>query len=372
MAFLGLVCAVLLCLMGINYFVDPFGYFSFQAGDYDAIDFPVDTTYYQRELKLQHVLHNSDQYDAYLLGGSKGGSYPAEMLQRLDGYRYYNLYATGGSFYEYELETKFLIENADPKKILLHISGGEVRFLERNQVDITNKIPALLTGKSRLIETVDFLFKDITESFERMQERKSGKEYYELMRTGERNLRKYYEKMETDWDGLTKRSVLQPFDTHMARLFTTDTDAAYLQESLDSIERMKKMCEDNGVEFMVIVAPSFIGEMSEHESSGYRDFLAKLALITDYWDFSGYHDIDLNPYNFYNEGHYYYEVVDLMMNTINGTDSYPGFGCYVTRENAMEHVAAREADYKRLQQEYLETGTIQLQGKDADSCLLKR
>ena len=67
--FLVLVCAVLAGVASINYFVDPFGYFSFQAGDYEKINFPVDTTYFQRELKTQHVLHFCDNYDAYLLGG---------------------------------------------------------------------------------------------------------------------------------------------------------------------------------------------------------------------------------------------------------------------------------------------------------------
>ena len=43
-AFLGLVFAVLIAVACANYFVDPFGYFAFQSGDYDKIDFPVDTT----------------------------------------------------------------------------------------------------------------------------------------------------------------------------------------------------------------------------------------------------------------------------------------------------------------------------------------
>ena len=370
-AFLGLVFAVLIVVACTNYFVDPFGYFSFQSGDYDKVDFPVDTTYMQRELKAEHVLHFSDNYDAYLIGGSKAGSYQPEKLQELDGYRYYNMYEVGGSFYEYYLETKFLIEHANPKKIILSISGGETRFLERDQSDMTMKIPAIMTGDSKFLEIIDFLFKDIGESFDRLKERLTGKQYYELTATGERNLTRYYERVETDWDGFTQRSVLKPFASHMKTLFTTNRAAAYLDESLDYTRQMKELCDANGVEFMVIVAPSFIGEMSEHESTYFHDFLNELALITDYWDFSGYHDIDLNPYNFYNEGHFYYEVADLIVDTINGVDSYPGFGFYVTKLNAAEHIAEREADYLRLQQEYEETGTIQLQGREDARCLLK-
>ena len=370
-AFLGLVFAVLIAVACANYFVDPFGYFAFQSGDYDKIDFPVDTTYMQRELKLEHVLHFSDNYDAYLLGGSKAGTYRPEKLQELDGYRYYNLYETGGSFYEYYLETKFLIENASPQKIIINISGGEVRFLLRDQKDVTYKLPAVLTGESKLLEIFDFLSKDIGESFSRLKERLTETKYYELTSTGERNLSRYYERVEKDWESFTQKYVLADFDAHMKTLFTKPRRAAYLDESLEYLRQIKNMCDQNGVELMVLVSPSFIGEMSEHESTYYREFLVDMALITDYWDFSGYHDIDMNPYNFYNEGHFYYEIADLVIDTINGTDSYPGFGVYVTKDNVIEHVEQRAADYERLQQEYLETGTIQLQGMEDASCLLK-
>ncbi len=280
-AFLGLVFAVLIAVACANYFVDPFGYFAFQSGDYDKIDFPVDTTYMQRELKLEHVLHFSDNYDAYLLGGSKAGTYRPEKLQELDGYRYYNLYETGGSFYEYYLETKFLIENASPKKIIINISGGEVRFLLRDQKDVTYKLPAVLTGESKLLEIFDFLSKDIGESFSRLKERLTETKYYELTSTGERNLSRYYERVEKDWESFTQKYVLADFDAHMKTLFTKPRRAAYLDESLEYLRQIKNMCDQNGVELMVLVSPSFIGEMSEHESTYYREFLVDMALITE-------------------------------------------------------------------------------------------
>lgn len=371
-AFLILVCAVLAGVAVTNYVVDPFGYFAFQSGDYEQIQFPVDTTYFQRELKAQHVLKFSENYDAYLLGGSKAGAYRTEKLQELDGYRYYSMYEAGGSFYEYELETAFLVKYANPKKIVLNISGGEVRFLKRNLEDMSCRIPAVMTGGSKWKETLDFLFMDIAESVDRLKERLGEKQYYELTTGGYRNLTKYYERVESDWEKFTGKYVLENFDRHMNTLFANNRNVDYYDESIRSIRNIKKMCDEAGVELLVIVAPSFIGEMSEHDSSGYWEFLDRIAFITDYWDFSGYHDIDRNPYNFYNEGHFYYEIADLMIDTINGTDSYPGFGVYVTKENVAQHLAGREADYMRLQQEYLETGTIKLQGREDESCLLKQ
>ena len=373
-AFLGLVFAVLIVVACTNYFVDPFGYFTFQSGDYDDIDFPVDTSYMQRELKAEHVLHFSDNYDAYLLGGSKAGTYRPAKLQELDGYRYYNMFEIGGSFYEYYLETQFLLEHANPKKIILSISGGEVRVEERDQSDVTYQIPAIMSGESKFLEMFDFISKDIGESLDRLKQRKereSREKYYEMPSTGERNMELYYERVETDWENYTTRYVLEEFDQHMRTLFKAPRRAPYIDEGLEYLRLIKELCDENGVELLVIVSPSFIGELSIFESIYYWEYLVDISMITDYWDFSGYNDIVLNPYNFYNEGHFYYETADLVIDTINGTDSYPGFGVYVTRENVMEHVEQRKADYERLQQEYLETGTIQLQGMEDASCLLK-
>ena len=95
--------------------------------------------------------------------------------------------------------------------------------------------------------------------------------------------------------------------------------------------------------------------------------MQELVLISDYWDFSGYNDINLNPYNYYNEGHFFYEVSDLVVDTVSGKNSYEGFGVYVTKENIYEHIQERKNDYQRLREEYLETGTILLNGYEDES-----
>lgn len=372
LAVLILVVLVFAGIAGMNYVVDPFGYFTFRSGDYEDIDFQADTTYYQRMLKAKHVQNFSENYDAYLLGGSKAGSYQPETLSKMDGYRYFNMFELGGNFSEYETTVRYLLQTAAPKKIVLSISGGEIRSYTKDSKNLTFRIPAVMTGGSELKEFVDFLFLDANKGFDRLQERSSGKTYYELMKDGSRNIQKYYKSLAADPDAYVQRRVLKPFAKHMYTLFETNTEREYYQASLDSLKRIKNMCNSAGVEFMVIVAPAFIGEMSEHDTTYYRDYLLNMAAITDYWDFSGYNDIDMNPYNYYNEGHFYYEIAELIVDTITGTDSYPGFGTYVTRYNAAEHIAQRTADYERLKQEYETTGTIALQGMQDASFILGR
>ena len=49
-----------------------------------------------------------------------------------------------------------------------------------------------------------------------------------------------------------------------------------------------------------------------------------------------------------------------MVDTMKGTRSYEGFGTYVTKRNAYEHIEKRKNDYYKLKKEYEETGTVKL------------
>ena len=362
--------AALSGLASFNYFADPYGYFTFQSGDYADINFSFNLSVVMaRQFKANHVLKFPDQYDAYLLGGSKAGSYRPDKLKEMDGYRYYNMFESRGNVQEYEIETDFLIKNCAPKKILISLSGAEVKRLLQDQEDVSFQIPAVEMGTSYVREFTNYLFKDFVQGLSKIRNRSST--YVEPIPTGERNIYRLYNRSYKRWISVTNSKVLGEYDEHLKNLFTSQAEDPYVRETLDTLERIRQKCDDAGVELMVIIAPSFLGEISDFESDAYRDFLIKLALITDYWDFSGYHDIDLNPYNFYNEGHFYYEIGDAVVDTINGTYEYPGFGTYVTRENVMEHVKGRESDYRRLQEEYLKTGTVRLQTAEDESCLVE-
>ena len=364
---------ILMVLAGLaifNYRLDPYGYFTFRSGDYDDIDFSFNlSVILPRYMKLNHVKNFPELHDAFLIGGSKAGAYDPAKLSELDGYSYYNMFVLGGNLKEYVLETDYLLKYAHPKKIILSLSGGEVLHEGLKQENLTYRYPAAETGKSEFVEYFSFLFKDPFQSYAKYR-RRTDLSFLEAPRTGERNLAVLYKRKRNKWIRQTKRNVLGSFDEHMSDLFTRDQDHAAIQYCLDSVKSIRDKCAKAGVELTVVMAPAFIGEMSEFESSSYRDYMIKLALITDYWDFSGYHDLDLNPWNFYNEGHFYREIGDAVIDVMRGENVYEGFGTYVTRENVMDHVARRKADYERLQAEYRESGTIQLQDMDDESCLV--
>lgn len=369
LAIAGLVLCVVLWIVGMNYFVDPFGYFHFKGGDYGRIDFELTADQYLRFLQAEHIKNFGNQYDAYIIGGSKTGSYRTEKLAEMDGYSYYNVWGMMGSVQNYYYYARYILENTNVKKIIMNLSGGETRAYDRQYLSDICVIPAQVKGGSVLLENLDFLFKDVHIAMDVWKESRDGDPSASVGNcvTGERNLEKYYRSRAKDPEAFVTKQVLKKFDKQMKRLFTKNLSHDAYEENLAAIREIKALCDKKGVEFVVMMAPSFIGEMSEHDCERYWEYMEELAVITDYWDFSGYHDIALNPYNFYNDGHFLYEVTDLIVDTITGADCYEGFGEYVTLENVYSHVQKRKESYLALRQEYEATGTIRLQGYGDES-----
>ena len=138
-SFLCLILAALATIMGINYFVDPYGYFRSQDGDC----YELDENDYLRELKAEHIKHFSDRYEAYLIGGSKAGALRTDKLKELDGYNYYNCWVMSGNFQDYEAYTEYIVKNTKAKKILLQISTSEIKQFDRESRGAIYETPAM-------------------------------------------------------------------------------------------------------------------------------------------------------------------------------------------------------------------------------------
>lgn len=245
--FVCIILAALLFIMSVNYFYDPYGYFRSQSGDcYD-----LDENDYLREQKAEHIKHFSDQYDAYLIGGSKAGALRTDKLKELDGYNYYNCWVLSGNFQDYEAYTKYIVEHTKAKKVLLQISTSEIKQFDRESRGAIYETPAMLSGSSKTEEVFQFLFKNLKVSFEEFFDKS---EKYPCMATGERNLTKYYNYFNVNkgtdeyYNFLMKKKV-DEFYKYIEK--GTPDRSSVVSQCVASIKRMKKMCDKKGVEFQI-------------------------------------------------------------------------------------------------------------------------
>lgn len=352
--------AIVLCVLfipAVNYIVDPFGYFRAQGGEYKELN----EDYYLREIKAEHIRNFPDDYDAYLIGGSKAGAIQTEKLKELDGYNYYNCWQLSGNFQDYYYYTKFILEHAKPKKILLHLSTTELKSNDREMYGDIYQIPAQVKGESKVTEVFDFLYKNLSASVDELKKDRS--EYYPCSRTGERNLTKYYNYYEehlndpdTYYDFLFKKEV----NRYLPYLTEGVPDKSEVIEScLNDLKAIKQMCDEKGVELQVICGAAFVGELVRYEGPNLYDFMENLVQITGgVWTFNDVNNLSCNLYNFYNATHYYYEIGDLMIDTITGKKKVDGFGVYLTMNNIGPYIKERKAKWETVKQYYEQNGKL--------------
>lgn len=369
---LGFVFLIILCLLfiaGANFFIDPYGYFSARKGE----NYSMDEEDYLREQKAEHIKYHADDYDAYLVGGSKAGALHSDKLSEIDGYRYYNCWLLSGNFEDYYNYSKYIIETAHPKKILLHISTSEIAQFDREAKGDIYEVPAVMSGESKIAEVVKFLFKNLSVSFDTITNTDPA---YPVLPTGERNLTKYYDYYNAHhdttqyYDYLMKAQV----DPYLPRLINGTKDKADLVNSnLEYLKEIKRLCDKNNVELQVFLSTLFIGEMVGYEGNSFYNWLSQMVEITGgMWCFNNYNDLVFNPFNYYNARHYYFEMGDLMIERMAGTtDQYPDFGVYLTKDNIADEIALRKKKTDEIREYYKETGTIPLSDFDDPNNIAK-
>jgi hypothetical protein len=111
-----------------------------------------------------------------------------------------------------------------------------------------------------------------------------------------------------------------------------------LEETLQDIQNIKELCDDNGIELVVFTNPMCELTYNASVELNYMEFLEGLADITDYYNFSGLNDVTTDTDNYLDSSHYNAYVGDMMIDVMfNGNVDEKlysqGFGWYVTQDN---------------------------------------
>lgn len=355
--------------MGLNYTLDPLDYFTVRKGKTSY-----DTNSYARAIKSEYLTKNADDFDAVILGGSKAGVLSTELLSEYTGRNYYNFYFNSGNFSDYEKYLDFLIDHAGISEVTLHLSSFETQYYTKEgEGTYVFEVPAILTENpwKKLTEFCNYLMTDIKTTLQETKDKREGSYSTDDIATGERIWGQAIESMAKDPDAFAKRHVINNFEKNMQRFFEQEANQyTAFDANIAALKRIKALCDENGIALKVVIGASFIGERYSYECYRYYDYLRQIVEITDVWDFSGYHDINKNPYNFINTKHYDNAVADLMVNIMYGKETREGFGVYLTRDNIDDYLQQRISDYRLLKEEFETTGTIELPGLEDDSFLV--
>ena len=148
-----IISGALIC--GFNVLVDPFGIFGDSLFNWYAYNM----TQNPRAAKIVYLDKNHVNYDSYIIGCSKTGSYSTEILNEYyNGARFYNMLMYGGDMYDIELTAKYILDNYKVKNIVINMGLEETVRYNTQADEMKGNLHAKVDGSSQLAYYSKYIF----------------------------------------------------------------------------------------------------------------------------------------------------------------------------------------------------------------------
>lgn len=334
-----IICTALFA--GFNALIDPFGIF----GDKLYNNYSYNMTQNPRISKINYLDKNYQNYDSYIIGCSKTSSFPKTSLDKYYNAKFYNMIMYGGDLYDIEMTAKYIIENYTAKNIIVNIGLSELTKYNYGEEDVKETLHAKVMGSSELFFYGKYLLSNPSYAFDKITAL-SKKTYLPDENTVFVPETGAYDKSVRDVDPIGDLdSYLEKYPVFNEPLPHFE-NLEFVDECLNSIKNIKKICSDNNINFTMIISPMYYTELDMYYNEDMKRFFKELAEITPYWDFSGYHSISYDPRYFYDREHFRNCVGEMLLaKMFNDTDVYfpNDFGVFVDTSNIQNHIE----NYKR-------------------------
>lgn len=340
------------CLM--NFIIDPSGFFRPKYGLEKIPDGS------QRRTKPSFIASNPEKFSCIIIGGSNAEFLRTKTVQELTGQTCFNSYVTSGFFGDYLCLVDFYTKTMpNLNEIILNISNNEIEFEHNTKKFDHLAMPIYLCKKIELSPLLKSLskipsIKTIIYSLRKNPKQGTSSD----TESGEQPHDEVYDEEQM------KKAVLEAngdFHDRIQNLCTTEKrNFPYLKQSLAELQEIKNICDSRGIKLTVMIGAVFISKKEWFESNEFYDWLREISQITEFYDFSGFNEINLNPYNFFDANHFNKNLGDKMLRIIYGAEEFQNFGEKITQENIESCLERRRADYEKVKEEFKNTGTIKL------------
>ncbi|MBR3999609.1 MAG: polysaccharide deacetylase family protein [Clostridia bacterium] len=335
-SFLLTVIGIALLIAGFNVLTDPFGVFGDPMLDWWSYNM----TNNPRTAKFSYLEDHREDYDSYLIGCSSTSAFTVEPFNALYDASFYNLIVYGADMLDSEQMIAYLIEKDKPKNIVLNVYLDNAVAYDEESNAYTHSMPASADGSNPVSYYTRFLFANPEYGMAKLKNRKSDtwlSQSFDVFDpvSGE------YDKRKRDIEPIGDMArYLESYPVFAEYPAGSGYTMPNKQNCLDSVGRIVRMCEEVGVNLIVVTAPVYAEYLDNFDMADVTGFYRDLAQVTDYWDFS-YSSVSFEPRYFYDSTHFRNAVGDMAAARIGGEDTWipEDFGYLVTAENADRYFA---------------------------------
>ena len=353
-------------LCAFNGLVDPFGIFGDPILKWDAYNM----TQNPRASKIAYLEEHHQEFDSYVVGCSSSSSFPTEALNAHFDAEFYNMIMYGADLLDVEQQSRYLIENYTCKNLVVSLYIDNGLHYDTEPDAYTYSMHPKADGTSEAAYYLKYLFAKPTYAIDKLislQKNTYLKDSFDAFdpsdgtydkRTRDVEVISDLETYYADFPGFADYPVTQPVMTA-------------IEETAESLARIKSLCEENNVNLTVVMVPVYWEYFDDFQRADVETFYRSIAAVTEFWDFS-MSSISYDARYFYDETHFRNDVGEMAITRMGGREDLyvpADFGCLVDAQNVdarLEEIytsvkAADPADYTVrlpvLMYHHLEEGT---------------
>lgn len=322
-------------LVSINILIDPFGVFGDKIFNWYSYSF----TNNPRVGKIAYLDKHFEEYDSYIIGCSSTSSFPTEDLNKYFNANFYNMIMYGADMLDVEETARYILNNYNPKNIVINVYLGNGLVYNEENDNITRNLHANVNGESKLNFYTRYMLLDPRYSLAKIQD--ATEDTYLTKPFDVFNIKTgAYDKKVRDVEPIGRlENYIENYPV-FANYPHMDSVMTEIDSTVSSIRKIKEMCEEKNVNFVIVTAPLYYEYLEYFSKEDVSTFYKKIAEESPFWDFAS-SSISKDSRFFYDETHFRNAVGKMAIARMfnDKTVYYPeDFGVYVTNENVDKHL----------------------------------
>lgn len=317
----------------LNWVTDPFGVF----GDKNLNWYSFNFTNNPRAAKIAYLDQHADEFDSYLIGCSSTSSFSVERLNKYMNARFYNLFMYGADTYDTLETARYVLENYETRNLVLNLSILNAYYYNYENDPLTDSLHAKVDGSSLPKFYLKYLFANPRYALNKVDALRKDSylpKTFDVfdVKTGS------YNKCARDIEPIGNMPAYLEAYPVFANYPSASYNLPQTENCLASVAKIKHLCEEKGVNFILVFSPLYVEHASYFNEAEVNNFLTRLTQVSDFWDFS-LSSVSDDPRYFYDATHFRNCVGDMALARIFGDDSIyipSDFGVLVTADNAAE------------------------------------
>ncbi len=319
-------------------------------------------------IKIKYLLNNKMKFDSFVFGSSRVESIDVKKIQ---GGAYYNMIYPLGLPAEHLDNIKFLLKNGvtirnvmigiDEFSYVIDPAPRRSDLLAQPHPAVSGKKPDVFYAEYfvKLKRTLSQLVSYVSHNYTRRNSREAKMYVYDIYDSGRIFCPIAEEDIERNVEAHVRNNgFLKPYHTQGDNVAAT----------LEVLKELVALAKENNIRLTIFINPIHKTTYLDTNLKQLAFFKKALALITDFYDFSGLNSVTTNNYYYYETLHYRPLVGDMMLKFMfspNKTDVPSDFGFLVKPTNVDNHLRDQCLDIRRVRKSVVLTGD---NTTFADSC----